>query len=333
MSNIRVTYSGLIAFIVALIGVFFGLFFSLIVTRTLSAEEFGTWGLIFSIVNYFLITQFVVSFWSTRLTARGENIGKSSLLSSFILSLITIPIFFAYVFLVSQNSNTNFEILILGAILIPLYFLSNTLSGINLGHKPHATSYGNLIFVIVKIPIAFYTIIILDMGVFGVILAFFFALIVKITVQSYFALPKIRSKLNYEIIKWWIKYSWIPLFTRLQTYVRYFDVVLYLIIIGSVLGVAYYNVAFTIATIVGYSMLVSQALYPKILANNRFEGIKKNIDMVLFFGIPLLGIAIIFSKAAVFALNPIYLEAWPIVILISFRAFFISLQKIPNFHN
>jgi hypothetical protein len=120
-----------------------------------------------------------------------------------------------------------------------------------------------------------------------------------------------------------------PLFLKLQIFIRHFDIVLYSIIVGSVLGVAYYSVSLTIAAIVGNSGVISQALYPKLLAENKFDGIKKNFDIVLFFAIPLLGITIIFSKSALYALNPIYQEAWPIVILLSIQVFLQSLRRIP----
>jgi len=50
MSGIRVTYSGLVSFGINLISVVTGLVFTLIVTRKLSVEEFGTWGLINGII-------------------------------------------------------------------------------------------------------------------------------------------------------------------------------------------------------------------------------------------------------------------------------------------
>ena len=81
MSNIRVTYSGLIAFVVGLSSVLTGLIFTLIVTRRFSPEEFGLWGLIGSIVAYFLISEVTISFWATRHTARGEKVGKTAILS------------------------------------------------------------------------------------------------------------------------------------------------------------------------------------------------------------------------------------------------------------
>jgi len=55
LSNIRVTYSGLIAFVIGLLSVGTGLVFTLIITRRLAPEEFGTWALIGTMISYFLI--------------------------------------------------------------------------------------------------------------------------------------------------------------------------------------------------------------------------------------------------------------------------------------
>ena len=76
MSSIRVTYSGLISFAVGIVTVVTGLVFTLIVTRQLSQDEFGTWGLIGGLISYALIIGPIVSYWSTREIARGENSGN-----------------------------------------------------------------------------------------------------------------------------------------------------------------------------------------------------------------------------------------------------------------
>ena len=55
MSGIRVTYSGLISFVVGLASVFTGIIFVLIVTRQLTPEEFGTWNLIGGLIIYVII--------------------------------------------------------------------------------------------------------------------------------------------------------------------------------------------------------------------------------------------------------------------------------------
>jgi len=325
-----VTYSGLIVFLSGLVSVSFGLIFTLIVTRRLSPEEYGTWGLLFSIVSYFLISEFIFSFWATRQIARGEIIGKTSFFSSSLLSISLFPIFVVYVFLVSENSEANFEILLLGFILIPVSILSLSLTAINLGHKPHATGYSQIIYQIIKILVVFTTVVIFDLDVFGIVLAVLFAFLGKIGIQLYYARSKLKDRFDYQKLKRWIKTSWIPLFLSLQNYLITIDIALYSIITGSVIGIAYYTVAFSIAAIVQHAGNLSQALYPKLLADKNFEGIKMNINHVLYFSILLIGISIIFSEPALFALNPLYQNAWPIVIVLSFRVFLQALRTIPE---
>jgi len=52
MSSIRVTYTGLISFIISISTVVTGLIFVIIVTRQLTQEEFGTFNLISGLVTY-----------------------------------------------------------------------------------------------------------------------------------------------------------------------------------------------------------------------------------------------------------------------------------------
>ena len=152
MSNIRVTYSGLISFIIGIITIFTGLVFILIVTRTFSANEFGTWSLIGTMIGYFLISERVVSYWTTRQIARDEKVGSTSLISSSSFSIAAVPLYLIAVFLLSQQSDAPLEPMLIGAILIPVFFVSESLHSINLGHMPQATSYGLLGFEIIKIP-------------------------------------------------------------------------------------------------------------------------------------------------------------------------------------
>jgi len=66
LSEIRVTYSGLIGLVVGLASIITGLVFSLIITRRLTPDEYGTWSLIGSMVAYFIISEAVISFWTVR---------------------------------------------------------------------------------------------------------------------------------------------------------------------------------------------------------------------------------------------------------------------------
>ncbi len=328
MSDIRVTYSGFIAFTVGILGMFLGLVFTLMITRRLTPEEFGTWALILSIVGYFLISESFISYWTTRQISRGEEVAKTSVLSSTIISFLAIPIFAVYVFFISESSTVNFEVMLLGVVLLPAYFVSQTLTAINLGHRPQAISYSIVVFEILKIPFGLFLVVIFDFGVLGAIFTLLIAILGKIITQLYFARTKLRKKFRFQTLKRWMKLSWLPLYAYIPNYIQHIDVALYSIITGTVLGVAFYHAAFVVALLVGHSSTILQALYPKLIADDKFEGIKKNLTHVLYFAIPLLGISILFSKPALFALNPVYQVAWLIVIILSFKIFFNVLRTL-----
>jgi len=321
LSDIRVTYSGLIAFVVGLVSVFTGMVFVLIVTRRLTPDEFGTWSLMGSIIAYFLISESILSFWTTRQIARGEEIGKTSIISSGMFSVGAIPFYFLIVFFVSDSSNALLEPMILGAILIPVFFISATLAGINLGHKPHATSYGLLIFEITKIPIALVFVYFLDLGVTGAIIAILIAYLLRLALQTYYAKSKLKEGFKIATLRRWFKLSWIPLYSNSTKLIGSIDVILYTVITGSVIGVAYYSAAFTIAQLVKHSSKVSSALYPKLLSGGSHDYVYENYIRLTYFAIPLLGLSIIFAKPAAFALNPLYAGVWMIAIILAFRVF------------
>lgn len=327
MSNIRVTYSGLIALAAGLTSVLTGAIFTLIVTRRLSPEDFGMWSIIGSMISYFLIAEPVISFWATRQIARGEEVGKTALTSSTIFSLGAIPIYLTLSYYVSQISHSHYNSMLIAVALLPVTFVSQTMSGINLGHKPHATSYGLLIFESLKIPVGLVLVYFLNLGIDGAIVTTVVAYIGKIGMQIYYGRDQLQGKFTLGNLRHWIKHSWLPLYSNLSHVVWSLDVLVYTIITKSVLGVAYFSVSSTIAAVIGNAGLISQAVYPKLLAKGSHNYINENFSRLMYFSIPLLGISLIFSKAALFALNPAYADAYVVVIIYSFRTFFYSITS------
>ena len=105
MSGIRVAYTGFITFAIRIASIVTGLIFTLIVTRQLSVEEFGTWGLINGIIIYAIIIHPIVSYWSTRETARGGNTGKTAISTTGVFSSIGILIYLIVAYVVGIQSN------------------------------------------------------------------------------------------------------------------------------------------------------------------------------------------------------------------------------------
>ena len=135
MSGIRVTYSGLISFTIGLASILTGIIFTLIVTRQLSPEEFGTWNLIGGLIVYVVIVEPTISYWVTRELARGKESGKTGVFFSGIFTIGAIIAYIIIAYYVAQNSDADQSILFLGAILIPLMFVNRTLTGVSLGWK------------------------------------------------------------------------------------------------------------------------------------------------------------------------------------------------------
>jgi len=312
---------------VGLISVITGLVFTLIVTRRLAPEEFGTWSLIGTMISYFLISEAILDFWTIRQVARGENVGRTSLVSSLFFSFGAIPFYLLLAYVISGESNANLDLLIFGSILIPVLFVSRILTQINTAHKPQKTSYSLLVFEVFKIPTALALVYFLDLGVIGVIISIMIAYLIKIGVQIYFAKPKLKNKFNFSYLKRWIKLSWVALYSAFPRLINSLDVMFYTLITGSVIGIAFYSASLAIAGLVLHSGLITQALYPKLLAKGNREHINENFSLLMYIGIPLLGIAVVFSKPALFALNPAYVEGYLIVIILAFKTFFLILFK------
>lgn len=330
MSGIRVTYSGLISFAIGLVSIVTGLIFTLIVTRQLTSDQLGTWTLIGGLLTYIIISESIISYWVTREVAQGIDSGKTAIFASGVFSVGGIAIYLIVAFLGADQFKVDRNILYLSSILIPVIFLDRTLSAINLGWKPQAASYGSLVFETVKIPVGLILVYFLHLGVKGAILTSFCAYVLGIIILLIYARHKIRNAIKIEFIKKWMKLSWLTYYPQLANMISKFDILIYTVIVGSVTGLAYYTVAFTMASMVGQSGTISRALYSKLLEGdgNKREFLQENLIRVFYFMIPLTAISITFARSTLFALNPIYEIATLVAIIISIRMIFVTLTGV-----
>ncbi len=327
MSGIRVTYSGMISFIVGIVSVFTGLVFTLIITRELSPEEFGTWSLVGGLTGYVLILEPIVSYWATREIARGKESGKTAFLSSNLFSGISLLAYIVIIIGFVNHVDVDQNILLFAAILIPVLFARHTLTAINLGHNPQTGEFGFLAFELTKIPVALLLIYFLQLGVYGAILTAFVASLVSIIIQLSRSSHKLKGKFQKETLKNWLKIFWLPTYPRVSELFLLSDIVIFTIIIGTVEDIAFWVAALGVASIVLHAGNISKALYPKLLEGGKIKLFQENFTQVLYFAFPLVSMSIIFSRPALFALNPLYEIAVPVVILLSLVMF---LRTISN---
>ncbi len=327
MSNIRVTYAGLIGLAVGLINIVSGLGFILILTQSLPPEEFGTWRLVIGFTVQVGIIQSLVGYWAIRETARGIESGKTAVFTTGVLSIVGIFVYLLIAYFTGIQTDAEQNILFFGVILIPAIFFESVLSQITLGWKPQISSYSRLSFGILKVPLALIMLYFFDMGVSGVFLSIFLAYLSSITILLIFSRKKIQTKIKFQYVKSWIKRAWIPLYQELNTLIFSLDVLVFSLISGSVMGLAYFAAAWSVGSFTANAAAISSATYPKLLAGGEHRYLKDNTTRLLYFAIPLVSISIAFSKPALYALNPLYEVVSLAVIFFSIRILFFTLSK------
>ncbi len=308
------------AFTVGIVSVITGIIFTVIVTRRLSPEELGLWTLIGSLVSYVVIAEPIISYWASRQIARGKKVGRTALATSTIFSTAATGVYFIAAILVSLQIKADLFPILLAAALVPITFINNTLSGISLGHKPHATSFSIVAYEISKLPLGFLLVYIVNLGVAGAIVATVVASIIRMIVLLAMNREQLVHKITKEFTKLWLRLSWIPLYSSGTGFIFTLDVLVYSILTNSLIGLAFWGVANAVANVVNHSGQISQALYPKLLATEKKEFAEENLKKLFFFAIPILAAAIVFAKPALHILNPIYIDGVFIVYLLSFRS-------------
>ena len=308
-------------------GIIAGIAFTIIVTRQLEPEEFGVWAVIGSMTTYSIVARSIISYWTTRQVARGIPVGKTSMESTSLFAGGSIPIYVLSVYLFTSIESAFFDSMLLGAILIPVMFIQGTLSAVNLGHKPQAVSIGMAAFQFFKIPAGLALVFFLELGLDGAILAVFVAHLSDIAIQLYYARSRLAVPRDFSYLRGWIKQGWIPLYGKISAILHAVDIIVYTVIIGSVIGIAYYVAANVASKMVKHTVLISQGLYPKLLTKGSKDHITDNFTLLMYFAIPLVILAVLFSRHMMFLLNPEYAQAWMVGVLLTFGRFLRVIMK------
>ena len=325
MSNIRVTHSGLVNLLTGLARVVAAFVFITLVTRSLSVEEFGQYHLVLSITVYVVTSHWIISYWTTREIARGNTSGRTAILSSGIFSSIGTLIFLIIGISVSNSSNLELNTIILAGALVPLQFLHSILNHIAVGWKPQIASYGNLFLELTKVPLAFLFLFMFGMELNGVFLSLILGFLASISIMLYFNRNQLRTSFSLTVLKTWLSRFWLPGYQMLATIIYTFDFLI-VVILASPEVVGFYAAILAIGSLVSHSNLVTVGAYPKLLGNGRGKYLNENFRLLLYFSILFSTLSIVFAKAGLFILNPIYEVVSVGVIFITIRYFLFNIS-------
>ncbi len=315
------TYSGLIGLVMSIIGSIAGLFFVIFVTRRLGPEDFGLWTLIGSLVGYMAIVEPIINTWSPRQIARGDHVGKTILAGSTLLSTVGLFGYSIVVVVISSLLHANFYVLLLSSAIVPLNFLNNSLSAMSIGFKPQSVSYGSLVFETSKIPLGLFFVVFSKMGMYGVLITVIGASSIRLIVLLILVRSIIIGSIKTSIIKFWIRMSWLTLYSSSAGLLRSLDTLIFSLITNSFVGLAFWGAAMTVSGNIGQFASLSQGLYPKLLATGKKEFAEENIKLTIFLTLPFLGLSIVFAKPILYVINPAYQTGILVLIILSIRSF------------
>ncbi|MDH5770083.1 MAG: hypothetical protein OEZ25_02175, partial [Candidatus Bathyarchaeota archaeon] len=288
-SDIRLKYSGLVVFASYILSVATGLAFVLMITRNVSTEEFGVWGNISDLSNYFILLSGVIPFWATRFVAREHGgSAKTGLIANLFISVASASIYLALLptILSALQISTAYTILytIISIQILELYTIS-ALEAVLLAKQPQTVGHGLLIYEVCKVTLGFTLIIQLKLGLVGAIYSMISSYIIQIVFYIKLTAKELKESVNWTYLKEWLKASPINLYNVVGNRIAAFTLI-FLFMYGE-LARSYYGAAVTIASIVTYSTFLAYALYPRLLSESNTKDVSTSLKMVLMVAIPM----------------------------------------------
>ena len=285
-TNFGLRSTGLLVFGGRVASAFTGLLFTVMVARWLSPGSFGTWEVIVTNVTFSSYPVGLVAYWATRDVARGKMVGRTSMFGGLFLSALGLVIYFGFSFVTYSAISAAVLPFLLGAILVPLSYWSAVANAVVQGFRPGAYAYSLVASEGAKLVVAYEALYVYRSGIDGVLVALMAAYLVQSALSTYFVRLAMSERFDFAQTKRWTRLGWVPLISYLPTAIAVADTYVAAVGFGTAL-VGYYQVAYTIASVVGYSYWLAFSLYPLLLQGGDQRLPAVSIGYSLLFAVPL----------------------------------------------
>ncbi len=330
-SDLRIAHAGFIQFVAQLSSLLTGLLFVTLITRNLSVSEFGTWQLVGSASGLALFPTGVLLYWSIRGIARGEDIGKTSLVAW----MISLPMSFIVFLIVSIGIGSRVDLILVaivaGLVQLPPMTLFESVKGMVQGSRPVLLGYSTIPFELAKVGIAYYLVVIHKIGLQGAI----FALAAAYAAQDILLVYGIRDKLGGRVdirrIGKWVKAGWVPLLTSGVGRIWSFDAIIVALMIGSAEPVGLFQGARVFTAIILYSEIFLRVLYPKLIRDRSASDVGVAFRLQTLLGAPMVLGTLVLAEEMLSVLGPGYTSSSMILRLLSIVALIEGIEHLMHF--
>lgn len=318
--EVRLKYSGLVVFLSKILSIFTGLAFSIILTRSLTKPEFGAWTNIAGVLGTFGILSGVFPFWAARYTARKfEGAMKLGLIANAAIAIPAALLIILVGPVLASAANTSYIYYLFAATILLQSYVIVALDSVVAVVRTHVIGYAFLVFEAIKLALAYPLLVILHLGIPAALLATFVANIGWILIYAVVLSRFWTQKINYHYLIHWIRGSPLNfygvgagLLGSLEGYILLFR--------GGSVSLAYYGAAALVAGPIGYTVSLSAALYPKLLAGGSSKDAEALLRMSLLFSVPLTIATIALAPSLLALLNVDYVLASTVLTLLAVRA-------------
>ena len=303
-SQISLRRTGLVVFGARIASIFTGLVFLVMMTRSLSAQQFGLYEVITDLVTFSAYPAGLVAFWATRDIARGKMFGKTAIVLNIVLSALGIVLYLALsYFSASRIPSANLVTLLFAVLLVPIAYFSQAANAIVAGHRPVVLGYAVIFSEVAKLAVGYPLLVVFKVGIDGVIVAVMVANLAQSIASVALAGDAISSPVNLEQGRRWLTHAWLPMLTTLPYMLGVADTFVASLADGNTVLVGHYQAAFSVATLAGYSLYLASAMYPLLLRGGADDVTAKTLDLALAFGIPMAVGAAVLARPILHLLN------------------------------
>jgi len=328
--EIRLHYSGFIVFAAQMLSLVTGIVFTLLLTRNMAKQEYGIWANIFDVISYFLLLSGVFPFWTMRFVARhNRGAAKTGFLANLVLSFMFTVVYISLTPFVTAAFNISgsyvLMYLLASAQIVNMYLIA-VLESVLRAKKPQAIGYGLIIEESCKIVIAYLLIVWLQQLFLWALLSLIISASVQVLYYLKLTMKELRQKIQWAYARQWLKWSSANIYNAVGNQLAAFPVIL-LFLYGGQAARGDYQAATTFANIIGYSLFLSYALYPRLLAKNDPEEVTSTLRTVLMFAIPMTTIILSLPQSLLTILNVHFNEAAPVLLLLAVDAFVVLISQ------
>lgn len=308
--HISLRKTGVVVFAARIASIFSGLAFLVMMTHSLTAQQFGLYEVIVDLVTFAAYPAGLLAFWATRDIARNKMVGRTVVVLNLLLSLLGVGIYLALsYFSASRIPVAGFTTLLFAILLVPVAYLNQAANSIVAGHKPVVLGYAVIFSEVAKLAVAYPLLIVFRVGITGVILSVMVANLAQAIGSVALAGDAMSKPIDFAQGKRWLTHAWLPVLTTLPLMFGIADTYVASLAAADTTLVGHFQAAASVAALAGYSFYLASAMYPLLLKGGDYRITATTMDLALAFGIPMaVGVAVL-AVPVLYLLNPQYVDA------------------------